>query len=285
MLIAPLFGCVSQAKHAIDPTLREQASGRELVITVTQGEIGADIDPATGGAGLGLIGALIDVSVTQSRAGTAEETVKPIRNELVGYDFDGIAMKSVEATMKSVPWLGINKVQFFKDMSPDRLNESLDSSATEQVVFSDVRYSLRPDFSGLGISWTVSILSKTPPAGQEKSKRLANENFVFNRAFLCVAPASSKEPDKPSYANLWASNQGEPVRNAVGRCMSAMTMLTRQSLEMTPEAIESQKKSLSGQKQETISGYTGKVFARDTEGVLLIDATDRWIFVLGDVNA
>jgi hypothetical protein len=194
-------------------------------------------------------------------------------------------MTTVEASMKAIPWVGVDKTTFFKGLSGDRLNQSLDASSTAQVVFADVAYGLKPDYSGVGVTWTVSILNKDPPAGQQKSDRLATKNFAFSRSFLCVSPARGAHSDPSSYVQAWSTNGGQPLRDGVARCMSALGGLITRNLTLTPAAAEAQQKALESQYSEVVdayvgTAYTGKVIERSPTGTLFVDKSRRWILAL-----
>src|SRR4051812_38476632 len=82
-------GCVAPIKQILPPESRVVAGGRNQLVTVPQNEIAAGINESnlTAAMGGGLLFALIDAGVNNSRAKKAEAAIVPVRNALVDYAF------------------------------------------------------------------------------------------------------------------------------------------------------------------------------------------------------
>src|SRR4051812_32436107 len=83
-------GCVAPIKQTLPPESRVVAGGRNQLVTVAQNEIAAGINESnlTGAMGGGLLFALIDAGVNNSRAKKAEASIVPVRDAIVDYGFD-----------------------------------------------------------------------------------------------------------------------------------------------------------------------------------------------------
>ena len=278
--LVALAGCAGPMKRVVSDSDRVQPQGRNLMVFIPQGEIKAEFKPATAGAGFGLIGAIVDTTVNQSRASNAESLVAPVRNALAGFDVDGLAQSTVAQSMASVPWLGAKSTIVSKDMTNDRLNQLLDASTTPQAVFTTVTYSLNPSFSELDVSWSVSILNRDLTEGESKNDRFSNKHQVFNRSFVCAAPATGMDLDASGYASEWSADRGKPAREAISRCMKVLGDLAARNLKTTLAEADAQKQALDTQRDETILTYVGKVIERTPTGTLLVDPSERWVFIL-----
>src|SRR5436305_2101513 len=92
-------GCAVPPKRALSPEARDIAGGRAAVVVSGQGEVKPEVNASnvamvTGG---GLIPALIDAAITQSRVNSAEKTVRVVRDALGTYDFDRHALEATRA--------------------------------------------------------------------------------------------------------------------------------------------------------------------------------------------
>lgn len=277
LLSGALVACVAPIKRTIEPASRAIDGGRELSVSIPQSEIRADVNAsniaaATGG---GLLFALIDVAVTQSRASSAEEAIKQLRDGLVGYNFDQLALQTTTDSLARIDWLDLRKTTFTKEFSEEKMARSLDESNAPQLVMVHYDYSLNAGFTALQVAWTISVIPKAPPAGQPVEKRLQPANWLYNQPFLCVEPLNAPSDEKEANVSKWAAESAALTRSGIEKCLSRFEYTTRRSLDLSEESRGALKKG----KQQNRSGYVGWEVETDAQGTLLLDYAERFIFV------
>jgi hypothetical protein len=275
-ILVLLAGCQSgpPLKHALEENDRSPPGGREVVVFVPQGEIRARVVPATGGFAFGLIGAIVDTSVNQARAKKEEATIGPIRDGLTGYNFDQKALASAKQTSEKLPWLGVKKVSFSKDISDESLVKSLDQSESPQVAFVAYDYALSADFSSVILTVRVSVMPKSAPAGQARGDRLKLEGAAYAQVFKCPI-ALSNPTDMDANARRWAANSSALTRQALDEGLMRTQRMIERSIAMTPTEVANMPHGDATQ----VGAYKGRVFDHDEQGTLILDLAGAWLYV------
>jgi hypothetical protein len=271
-----LSGCVS-TKSVLPPEGRDVAGGRNLLVTVTQNEIIAgiqesNISAATGG---GLLFALIDAGVNQSRTKKAEEAIVPVRDALADYQFDQKALVASQEIAQRVPWLGIQKSELNKDPSNARFSKAIDESPGPQLLALTYDYLLDNNFSVAKLGVNVTLAPKALPKNKKPESRALLANAVFNRGVICVMPLgkdASKELDQN--AVVWAKDGGKLTEESLDRALAKIVELVPKALERTAE----QEKAVKG-KTQSMAGFVGRVVETDADGTLLVTNFQQWIYV------
>ena len=284
-VVISLAGCVTQPKQFLAPAGREVAGGRDLLVTVPQSEIIAGIQESnmTAAAGGGLLFALIDAGVNQSRAKKAEIAIVPVRDALTDYAFDKKALALSEEIGRSLPWLGVKKSELNKDPSNARLSGAIDASPGPQLLTMTYDYLLDNNFQVLKVGANLSLLPKAlPKKGGKPEQRVLLTNADFNRRIVTIFPldgGGTKELDQN--AAQWAKDGGKQAEEKLDRALAKMAVLTKKALEFTPE----QDKALNKTKNQTIQGVVGKVVEKDADGTLLRDNFGLWQYVFDSSTA
>src|SRR5580704_16433625 len=102
-----LSGCTTITRVPISPDSRAQLGAVTGIVGLRQQEIGVEINAsnvsaATGG---GLIGAIVDASIDNSRAKKAESEVTPIRDALINYQPGNVLAADLQKALANVPGL------------------------------------------------------------------------------------------------------------------------------------------------------------------------------------
>lgn len=283
-LVISLAGCATQPKQFLAPEGREVAGGRDLLVTVQQSEIIAGIQESnmTAAVGGGLLFALIDAGVNQSRAKKAETAIVPVRDALTDYSFDKKALALSEEIGRSLPWLGVKKTELNKDPSNTRLSGAIDTSPGPQLLTMTYDYALDNNFTVLKVGANMSLLPKALKKGGKPEQRALLVNADFNRRILTIFPldgGGTKELDQN--AAQWAKDGGKEAEAKLDRALAKIGVLTKKALEFTPE----QDKALNKTKNQTIQGVVGKVVETDADGTLLRDNFGLWQYVFNSTTA
>src|SRR5687768_4711426 len=130
---APGLGAIKNS--FIAPEARTVEGGRDVRIIVSQAEIqpNINISNVTAAAGGGLLFALIDAGVNNARAKEAEKKIVPLREALVGYDFDPLAQHASNTTLTALGWFDPKQVNLSKEDTGDSLLAAVDAAGTSQV--------------------------------------------------------------------------------------------------------------------------------------------------------
>jgi hypothetical protein len=256
VLIAILSGCAAPVKTTIDPAARTVPGGRDVRVIVEQREIQTRIVESnlTAAAGGGLLFALIDVGVNQSRANTAEKAVVPVRDALLGYDFDGKVAAANRAALARYDWLGLRDVSFAKDVTPGAQLAALDASTADQVVFATYDYAVAADFASIEVTMGVAVANRAGVADQPPEARLKPQNLAYKRVFKSVQPLDQPDKEAAPNAQRWASDGGRLARAAIDRGIERVHWMLDRSLAQTPDEAAAVSKGPNGQ----AGAYAGK---------------------------
>jgi hypothetical protein len=222
---------------ALDPAARAAIDSTEVVAPVKQSEIyvfvpRSRVGAATGG---GLIGALIDAGVDAHRAHTATDSVKLLRDATVDYNFDQKLTADLQQSLGQVPWLKVGGVRVMKDIAPDNLTTAIKDSKQSAVLFVGGDYQLSNDGSTLTVTLMAHMFANSDALRKFRPTKTANERYLFHpgnaiyRAkFVQTAGTSGTGHDRDANIQLWAANNGKPLRDALDK---AVDDLTRQLTE------------------------------------------------------
>ncbi|RZF24877.1 hypothetical protein EVC45_36320 [Paraburkholderia sp. UYCP14C] len=217
------------------------AHGRDVIVSVPQSEANVDVDKSnlTVIAGGGLLFALIDAAVEKSRASDAEDTVKPIREALIDYDFERNALDAVKQATAKVNWLAVNGTVFTKEATNDNFAKLMDDSAASQIMYNNFDYVFSSDFKTLRVGLRTTILPRTSPStpDQKATERLADKNAVYYNKWVYAVTLPSPGNDKRANAQLWAENQGALARDALNKGIDRVTQDLISDLENSPDQL------------------------------------------------
>ncbi len=268
------LGCLPKLQRTIDPANRTPQGGREVKVSVTQGEIKADIQASTGGQAFGLIGALVDVGVNNSRATEAEKTVQVVRESLSGFDFDGLALARTKETLEKLDWFQAKDVAFGKEFTTAKRMEQLSGAKTPQVMYTDYYYSLSPDFSQVKVAMAATLARQGLKPGAVGTS-LDPENLEYIQQFLVVYPLATPAKEAPENAKRWATDRGKLARTALEIGLTQIQRLFERSLAQTPEALI----ALDSAQLVSAGGYQGRLIAKMDEGTLMRLPNGHWVLV------
>lgn len=285
LLAAALAGCAS-VPSVLPVDQRDVPVGRDLVVSVPQPEIIADINAsnlsAAGGGGLLL--ALIDSGINQSRASKAEQAIADLRDALGDYDFTRLSQDMVQSAMGELDWMQVQRTRLTTSpLDRDVVLEHLDSSPLPQVVFVDSRYSMAPDFDRLSVEWVVTIVPTAIPAGKAPESRAAASNFAYNQRFSCQVSSPLPE-DAALAAQLWGANQGAEARSAAETCLVRLGEMVRVSLSLTADEYAAIRKAERVASGVLPSGMRGRLVRETPYGVMAINDLQQWVYVLKPGN-
>ena len=189
-----LSGCNTTPNNYLTKQATNKIGKTDVYITIPQKEITADIDKSQVAAavGGGLLFALIDVAVESNRANTAEELIQPIKDNLLGVNFNQLFKEKLELELANITWLNINKIVFNHDLATNQAQTNFESSKSDAVLFVNASYSLSSDFSKLTAKANTSIIpkkeslkafSEKPDSKKAKRDKLHLDNNIYRDNF------------------------------------------------------------------------------------------------------
>jgi hypothetical protein len=268
---APGLGAIKNS--FIAPEARTVEGGRDVRIIVSQAEIqpNINISNVTAAAGGGLLFALIDAGVNNARAKEAEKKIVPLREALVGYDFDPLAQHASTTTLTTLGWFDPKQVKLSKEETGDSLLAALDAAGTSQLMVLRYSYETNADFSAVVVSLDASIVNKAVPAGKKSDARLAPKNLPYKqtmRSFVMLPDANPKDP--AANVKAWAADNGKAARAAIDtgveRCQALLTRSLTQSAADAESILKRNKR-----KMTKIPGFTGWELESQGDSALIME--------------
>jgi hypothetical protein len=158
--------CASPIRVAVPPGKAAELVPATGVVGLRQQEIGTSIDRSnmTAAMGGGLIFALVDAGINNSRAKKAEASAASIRDALVDYKPGDVLAKALQSSFTGTELpLGEVKVVQIKDATT--LPQQIKGDAGKSVLVLDVAYELLPNLAGTRVTVFATL---HPPAGKLK---------------------------------------------------------------------------------------------------------------------
>lgn len=171
--LAMLAACASpRAYNRIDAEARPLIKSGETYLVVTRTEIGTEIDvsnvaAATGG---GLIPALIDAGINESRTTKAESLIAPIRDKLVDYDFGAQLEADLKLALEGLGIVGLSDVKLVRAVPKDFEQTTVAASPADTVMFVVSGFSLSSNFTHVKTSASVQVFPANEALAAFKEK-------------------------------------------------------------------------------------------------------------------
>jgi len=273
-------GFAAIKNNYIAPEARSVDGGRDVRVVVGQAEIKANINAlnTTAAAGGGLLFALIDAGVNNARAKDAEKAVIPLRESLVGYEFDPRAEMASAMTLSALDWFGAKQAQLTKDESAEGVLTALDAAATPQLLVLRYSYETTADFSAILVHLNAQLVNKQIPAGKKSDARLQGKNLPYVqavRSVILLPNAIPKDPD--GNVRLWTADGGRAARAAldlgIERCQQLLQRGLTQSAADAASMAKRNKRPLS-----SVPGISGWEVEKQANSTLVYE------FLLGSLT-
>jgi hypothetical protein len=238
-----LVGCGATPNFYVDKSATQNISSTDVYITIAQKEINAEIDRSSVAAagGGGLLFALIDVAVENSRATDAEKLVQPIKDGLVDVDFTELFSESLKQELSEIKWLNVKNVIINNDLTETLAKDNFDASSTDAVLFVNANYSMSSSFDMLKGNSTTSLYPKVQELKQysekgDSKKAFKNPLHVHNVLYRDSVSVSNSPilagTDKEQNAQLMIENI-EGVRESFRSIASKLAKAVAVSITQT----------------------------------------------------
>jgi hypothetical protein len=215
---------------------RADISTTDVVLPIRQSEIYVFVPIATGGAGFGLIGALIDAGIDSARTSNAEKAVTPLRNALVDYSFETTFQEQLKDSLSQVPWLHASGFGVVRDISNDGLERAISASKASSVLFVVADYRLSNDGDVLLVTLEVALMPnneqlKALIPGKPDTKNTASlVNALYRNRILFEAHVNSTG-DRDKNVAEWSANNGSAARAALKMAAKKLTPILAEDIQ------------------------------------------------------
>lgn len=172
-----LSACTVSPNSFIVPQAKQHIKSTDVFIEVGQQEIIAEIDRsqvAVAGGG-GLLLALIDVAIDNSRANDAEELIVPIRDALIDVDFAAEFNANLASELTKFSWLNVNHIDLKREVEPYSVAQHYKQTEADAVLVVNAGYALSADFSTLKGQANILLLPKAEKLRQYAEDPTSND--------------------------------------------------------------------------------------------------------------
>ena len=182
---------------------------------IPQPEVNVQYMVSSYGAGMGLIGALVDASVNAAKAGSAESRAKRIREAVKDHDFRGHYWLAISNVLTATPWLQIHS---FSGVPSNTTPVKASTVAHGSVFNLGTDYVITPDHRVFEVITGVSVFV----TGKHKKPAAANR-LAYHSARI-----GKEEGDKA--AAIWIADNGAAYRTAAAEGVEESARLLQHAL-------------------------------------------------------
>jgi hypothetical protein len=291
-VVRPLNNDVANAIQPID-----------IKIGIPHQELHAEIERSKGGQvaaascgaipGIGLLLAAacggaagaVDASVNSARAKAADETVRPLKDEIVDVNFNQIMTDSLNTSLQSVPGMQPTSMTVTNTVTADAYEEIYRASAANGVMFVNVDYYLTPDFSTLEMTVNANIFPRSAAARKaaklspelpskdgngsdrtnQQEKLLASTNSAYHTVIFYDVKLPRKAETQAEYVAAWKTDGARKLRAGIADGIQQISRLLAEDLRR--RFGDAERPALS--KVEIGKGPMADVIAENENGKLL----------------
>lgn len=268
----------------LPPDQRESSGSRQIVLFTEQEKIDSRVNPVglssvTGG---GLIPALIDQTVEDSRKQKAADPLNEVRAALADYDLKSKAVAAAAHIRTQLEWLGVNSI-VASDIDPLPAAD-LSAIPDAEVMTIQYRLAIEPRFDSIKL-WAhaelvTKELLKQSSLGKIKKKK-STAGLKFSQDFICFVPLRGDTGSIEENAAKWTSDGGKPIEDSIDLALAGVARMVATALTVVEEdtkIVKSRKAKRVGYSEKTAENYYGKVVSEDETGTLIETQFGEWVY-------
>jgi hypothetical protein len=271
-------GCASPSRISLDPAKKANIRATQGIVGIGQQEIVADIVESnmTQAAGGGLLFAIIDASVNNSRGKKAESAITPVRDALIGYDVGKTLSACLNTSLATTSWLKLSEFTVRQINDPATVKAWLPTTSDKFLFLVRPTYELDPTFSNLVVSAFVTLDEKPLLNGSQKP--------IYENRFSCLLPlpnAQTTGGDRATAAKLWAANSGAQIRKALDTGLSEIAAMIAYDLEQANPPEKAVFKAPSDTEKRVVPFIAGQSAVLYDSGYVTRTVGDRvWVRIM-----
>ncbi|MGJ3703211.1 hypothetical protein [Variovorax sp. AFSI2.2] len=306
VLVSLVFtGCTHlPATQPVQPEVLAAMQPVEVKVGISQSELYAAFvrsNAAASGAaacaavpGLGILlaaacgGAMgaVDASVNATRAKAAEESVRPLKDEMVDMKFDQLMNESLAQALQSVSGMQVANVAVTKVVNTQAYEKTFTAATSNAVMFVNVDYHMSVDFSTLEVS-ARSLLYPRGTSARTAAKQpatlsttpsepvLAPKNAVYRSSIVYRAKHPAASADATKNIEAWKADNARMLKTALQDGITQAGALLAADLQRkypAYEATTAKADAGNGLKANLVSQSNGGRLLRYPDGSLNLDA-------------
>jgi len=192
--------------------------------------------------------ALVEVSIDSARTSKAEKAVKPLRDALVDYDFDGMFKDEIKASLSPVAWLAVGDVRVVRDVADASLDNDLTSSKAGAVLFTSADYHTSNDADVLYVTMHAALFANNDALRAlhptNKTPKTAFANTLYRDLITYETKLPNATDDRDANIAAWSADHGAAMRAALKQGAAKLGALVAYDLgnpgTVTPVAAKQQ---------------------------------------------
>lgn len=193
----------------------------------------------------GVAGAM-DATVNSERAKAADETIRPLKDQIVDVQFDTMMKDAVTKALKDVASISLSGVVVTKTVDDKAYEEAFRASKANGVMFVNVDYHISKDFSELEVSVrgllyprseaarTTAGLPAALPSANGAALVLQNSAYRADVFYHFKLPVKSAE--SAALVATWSADNARLLRTGLQNGTTAVARFLAEDLQRAPGA-------------------------------------------------
>lgn len=267
IVLSSLAGCGGAPHKEMDESIRAKITASDAVVAIQQPQLyaisqetetpyilgavlfaGAVLGGIAVGAADSAANDVTNQALNVSQSKEAAETMRPVTDALQGFDFDSLALSTVQADLPKATWLHLGHITLTKAPTGIALDKAFDSTQAPYILYVLLDYHLSFDFKKLTVIehfW----LSPRPRPGSTLHHgangytytvpgsdpiNAVYENVVIYASAIPegVIPPQQSAKDKITYAiQYWANDHAAALRARLTDAIAELSRLSLQALQ------------------------------------------------------
>lgn len=271
VISASLAGCGAAPHKAMDAATVTKVTASQAVVGVKQSEIYAVIQPSANplmGAGAigAAIGSLEESAIDNSNYKANQKNVGPLRDALLSFDFDSLALADFQAQLPKAAWLHLGQVTLTKDTSGEGYDKPMNASQVPYTLFVSLDYHLSIDYRQLLVTEHLWLSPKPVPGstlrhgangytytvpGSDPGNAVYANTVTYETAIPDgVIPHQLAHQEAVDDAvQYWAKDNAAVTRSTLTTALSELSRLGLQCLQDYDKPVEAKDEVAVGSKE------------------------------------
>jgi hypothetical protein len=286
-----LGGCASPSRVPLTLDRKNQSYPTKTAIIQSQQEIGADIvqsniAASTGG---GLIPALIDLGINNSRAKKAVTATEPVRDSLIGYDAGRSLEDALSKELASRAWPSVSQIEIRPLTDRQTTEQWINGNTSSAILAVSPYYRLTSNFDGILVHATVRLqgpVAKRPKSSSSDEESTPKSPLWYLNSFAVVIPITgpyTTDMSTQDAAAIWAADNGRKAREALDTGFSEIARLLAYDLDTEAPLKNALYKAPDGAESRVVPAV-GLLFMNGNQGYVVSNTpveTRTWVRMPG----
>ncbi len=228
-----ISGCAGKNHIPLAKSYKDKNISTDFVILQTQNEIRAEIKRSNvaSAMGGGIIPALIDIAVENSRASDAEDIIQPVKNALADYKMEDRLLLKLEPVLNGAPWFQKILLKLVQGEEEKFLDQALNTTASDSVGVIKPQYSLSPDFSSLNSQITFSLYLASKNSRDQDSQTANDRDPIYKTVVRHSYSLPLKSNNEEANSKIWSASGGRRIKEAFDDSISALIFKLKNDLK------------------------------------------------------